>query len=198
MGRTAVASLFVLLCAACSHDDDSADDSDLTPSAETTAAATPEPNHPAGKSIAWIASRSGGATITRDGLDAPLAENSAIGTGDVVHLPDGGRVDLEFEDGGGLWVVGPAGFSVGEMSANGRRVMFGSGTISRAKAAKVAVEIQTPHGANLVLQNCSATATIAKDRAEFRRLGPGFAKVWREGTGAFQDLGDDAFVVGAK
>lgn len=186
------AALFA--CASCGGDDDAADDAEPAP--PPAPAAVPRPS---GKAVAWIASRSAGATLTRDGLDTPLEVDAAVGTGDVVRLPADGRADLEFDDGGGLWLVGPAGFSVGEMSAKGRRVMFGSGSISRAKAGKVAVEIQTPRGVNLVLQNCVATASIDKSgRVEFRRLGPGLAKVWHETENRFEDLGDAAFVLEAK
>jgi hypothetical protein len=149
--------------------------------------------------VAWIASRSAGATLERDGLSKPLEVNAPIGMGDVVRLPADGRAEMQFDDGGSLWLVGPAGFSVGEMSATGRRVMFGRGSISRAKAGKVAVEIQTDHGVSLVLQNCVAAASIdPSGRVEFRRLAPGHAQVWHEAEQRFEDLGDAAFVLEGK
>jgi hypothetical protein len=187
--------LFLVAAAAAGCGGDPPEDGDepFDPPPAPVADAAPTGEKP--KFIAWMASRSPGVTLVRDEQQTRLDAGGEIRSGDSLRVPADGRADLEFDCGGGLWLLGPAALSVGELSATGRRFHFQSGSITRAKAQGVAIEIQTGYDVSLVLQNCKAAVAVSPEKVEFQRLTPGYAKVWRDSAQAFEDLGDAPFVV---
>ena len=107
--------------------------------------------------------------------------------GDVVRVASGGRLVLRFADGAFLSMVGPAEMQLVQLSGSGRRVMLRSGVVSEAFVRGVAVEVQTPYDASLVLQNATGFARVAPgDRVSFQKLDGDLAAVYH--AGKMQDL----------
>lgn len=118
---------------------------------------------------------------------ARIDGGSASGAGKVIRIADAsGRAAIDLPGGASVELSGPAVLQVVEISATGSRVQLVAGT-ARVRAGGVAVEIQTPAGPSLVLQNASATAQAGTDGVSFQKTAGDYARVHDGGTAT--DLG---------
>jgi hypothetical protein len=122
----------------------------------------------------------------------------ATNAGAVVRLRDDtARATLTHTDGGTVQVVGPAVVRVLSVSDTGWRIQLVSGVISEARVRGVALEIQTPHDASLVLQNATGFARVAPgERVTFQRKDGEYARV--HAGGAVHDLRNEAWTQGLR
>lgn len=104
---------------------------------------------------------------------------AASDAGKVIRLADASaRATIEFAGGAALDLVGPAVLQIVELSDKGNRVMLVSGVVSEARVGGVALEIQTPYDASLVLQNATGFARVSsRDRVTFQRKDGEYARV---------------------
>lgn len=104
---------------------------------------------------------------------------------------------VTFADGGFVEVSGPdAIVRIVSLASDGNRIQLIRGTITEASVGAVALEIQTPLDASLVLQNAKATARMdPKQGVTFRRLSGEFARVYS--AGGSSELGAAAWTLAA-
>ena len=130
---------------------------------------------------------SGSVTVRSAGATSAAGPDTRLKPGDAIAVAAGARATVRFEDGSTVDLVGPAEMSFIQLENGGRRVRLDSGTIARADVRGVALEVQTPGGPSLVLQNAQATASVSGSTSTFAKTGGDYAKVWS--NGAFTDLG---------
>ncbi|MCE9636417.1 MAG: hypothetical protein K8T90_11995 [Planctomycetes bacterium] len=86
-----------------------------------------------------------------------------------------------------MQIVGPAVVQIVDVSATGHRIQLVEGVVSEARVRGVALEIQTPYDASLVLQNATGFArVVGRDRVTFQRRDGDYARV--HGGGVAYDL----------
>lgn len=138
---------------------------------------------------------SGNATAGAERALKPVGTNGTVRAGDLVVL--GGASDFAFVDFGGgtsVSLVGPATLRIVEITPVGTRVRLESGAISEVSAGAVAIEVQTPAGPSLVLQNATGSARMAaQDKVVLEKRSGVFGRVYNGGTG--QDLGASPWVM---
>lgn len=99
--------------------------------------------------------------------------------GDQISVSPGARMTIRLPDGAELDLVGPAQLEILQLHPEGNRVKLVSGYISSAYVKGVALEIQTPYGPSLVLQNSTARARVAPgDKVLFQRIEGSYLKVY--------------------
>lgn len=146
--------------------------------------------------VAKARSTSGVSVLMRNGVTENVGGTTQFQEGDSLRVPTDGRMTVEFADGASVTLIGPATLRFGQMNAEGRRVVLGSGAISEAVVRGIALEIQAPSptDASFVLQNSRGFARVAVgDRVVFQKLEGGYAKVWRGGQQT--DLAETAWVL---
>jgi hypothetical protein len=126
----------------------------------------------------------GTTVLIRAGQSSNVAADTQFREGDIIRVPENGRMVVEFGDGASLSLVGqPTYLRFGPMDpTKGRRLVLGSGVISEATVLGIAVEIQapTPYDASIVLQNARAFVRVnPQDRVVFQKLEGNYAKAWR-------------------
>lgn len=122
--------------------------------------------------------------VRTTGAASVTGGGGATDAGKVVRLRDASaRATLSFADGATVEVVGPAVVQVVEVTPTGRRIMLVSGIVSEARVAGIALEIQTPEDASLVLQNATGFARVApRERITFQRKDGEYARVHHAGS----------------
>jgi len=149
--------------------------------------------------VAKANSTGGKSTFTRDGKTAEIGPATQLQQSDVVRVPEGGKLTIEFADKSSVALVGPATTSLVEMSDKGRRMMLVSGAISEAKVLGAALEIQSPDAgaASVVLQNSRGSARVAPgDKIVFQKFEGAYGKVYANGKGS--DIGDAPWVLNVR
>jgi opacity protein-like surface antigen len=154
----------------------------------------------AGSEVAKARQTTGTSTVTHAGQTSNVSSSTQFQQGDVVRVPQDGRLTVEFADGSSIAMVGPATLSFGEMSGQGRHVRLASGVITEAVVRGVALEIQGPdaYDASFILQNATGYARVAPgDKIVFQRkesaAANAYAKLWRGNRLA--DVGMDAWTL---
>ncbi|MCG3134391.1 MAG: hypothetical protein HMLKMBBP_01697 [Planctomycetes bacterium] len=137
----------------------------------------------------------GNATAGPAGQQKKVGAGASVKAGEVVVLA--GAADsatIDFGGGASVSLVGPATLRIVEISDVGIRVRLENGAASQAVAGPIAMEVQTPAGPSLVLQNATGFARMApQDKVLFERRGGELAKVW---DGArFEDLSGKPWVL---
>jgi hypothetical protein len=146
--------------------------------ATTASAAVPE--------TARVGAVHGQVVLQTGTSESTVAGATDLKAGDVLQLATDAKLTVDFADGGSVLVAGPAVLDLADLDATGRRLMLRSGAIQRAHAGRVALEVQTPDGASLVLQNATGSASVNDGATSFAKLGGAYAKVWQGGSA--QDL----------
>ncbi len=142
--------------------------------AGSASAATPE--------TARIGAVQGNVVLQSGAAASAVGTKTHLKTGDVLKVGTDARVTLAFADGGSVLVAGPAVLDVAQLNTDGRRLLLRNGAIPRAQAGTVALELQTPAGASLVLQNAIGSAAFTNGATSFAKLGGAHAQVWNDGS----------------
>lgn len=130
--------------------------------------------------MARVQNLSGRVTVNSGGSVAVVRSATEFKVDDVIDVHAGASMRLAFADGSYLDLVGPARLQVVQNEAEGRRVRLLSGAISQAVVENVALEIQTPYDASLVLQNATASARVVpQSRVQFDLRSGDYAKVYQ-------------------
>jgi hypothetical protein len=140
-------------------------------------------------------------TVIRAGRANPIAAATQFEEGDIVRVPEGSRLTVEFADGATLALAGAPTtlLRFGPLNPTGRVVVLGSGVITDATVRGVAMEIQAPdpYDASIVLQNARAFARVDPGESVVFQKNEGvYAKVWYAGQSS--DLGDVAWRLNAR
>jgi hypothetical protein len=149
--------------------------------------------------VAKARSTAGTSVVTRGGKSENVSSSTQFQEGDTLRVPAGATLTVEFGDQSSLTLVGPANLRFGPMSADGRRVVLGSGVISEVTVLGVALEIQAPdpYDTSFVLQNARGFARVNPgDKVVFQKLEGQYARVWRGGQSS--DLGESAWLLNVR
>lgn len=155
--------------------------------------------HGADSEFARATISGGVSTVWRKGETTNLSPEAELRENDIVRVPEGSRLKVEYEDGSSISLVGPAALRFGPMDSQGRRVVLGSGAASEVVVKGTALEIQAPnpYDASMVLQDARGFARVNPgDRIVFQKTEGAFAKVWREGH--YIDLGSAPWVLNVR
>ena len=130
----------------------------------------------AGAETASPSALTGRVTLNKGSRVGP---KTVFNEGDQISVSPGARLTIRLADGAELDLVGPAQLELLQLRADGNRVNLVSGYLSQAYVRGVALEIQTPYGAALVLQNSTARARVAPgDKVLFQRIEGSYLKVY--------------------
>ena len=132
--------------------------------------------------LAGTASANAGAAAEMAPADSASVGDKSYGAGDTLRVGAGSSQTVRFADGTSLSVAGPAELDFVQIDSSGRRLMLRSGTIANAAVGGMAMEIQTPASASMVLQNASGMARVSGGNVTFRKLGGEYAQVWTGGA----------------
>lgn len=130
--------------------------------------------------LAGVQNLSGRVTVNSGGKVVVVGSATEFKVGDVVDVHAGATMRLQFADDSYVDLVGPARLEIVQNESDGRRVRLLSGSISQAVVGAVALEIQTPYDASLVLQAATAAARVVPGtRVQFDLRSGDFAKVYQ-------------------
>ena len=134
--------------------------------------------------VARASQTSGRVSVVSEGKASEVTSSTQFQEGDLVDVAANSTFVAEFADGSYVRLVGPARLRFVELNDQGRRIKLESGVIASAFVRGIALEIQTPYDASVVLQNATGMARVVPGKnVMFQRLDQGdFAKVWHDGA----------------